>query len=119
VRPYPVIPCRHGLLGGTSDVVSCRPPATVAVLLLLGLLAGVTAAFALPRSLALVVPTPRLTRLEKATNAANAFVFTSQVGDMHPDWKRLPLVPRWPNSAVWDLIFCYLDGQPNGVFVRL
>ena len=84
-------------------------------LLLLGLLAGVTAAFATASFAGARRTDTALTRLEKATNAANAFVFTSQVGDMHPDWKRLASRPEVAQLAVWDLIFCYLDGQPNGV----
>jgi ABC-type lipoprotein release transport system permease subunit len=84
-------------------------------LLLLGLLAGVTAAFATASFAGARRTDTALSRLEKATNAANAFIFTSQVGDMHPDWSRLASRPEVAQLAVWDLIFCYLDGQPNGV----
>ena len=84
-------------------------------LLLLGLLAGVTAAFATASFAGARRTDTALSRLEKATNAANAFIFTSQVGDMHPDWKHLASRPEVAQLAVWDLIFCYLDGQPNGV----
>ena len=84
-------------------------------LVLLGLLAGVTAAFATASFAGARRTDTALTRLEKATNAANAFIFTSQVGDMHPDWGRLASRPEVAQLAVWDLIFCYLDGQPNGV----
>jgi ABC-type lipoprotein release transport system permease subunit len=84
-------------------------------LVLLGLLAGVTAAFATASFAGARRTDTALTRLDKATNAANAFVFTSQVGDLHPDWERLASLPEVAQLAVWDLIFCYLDGQPNGV----
>jgi hypothetical protein len=84
-------------------------------LVLLGLLAGVTAAFATASFAGARRTDTALTRLDKATNAANAFVFTSQVNDLHPDWGRLRSRPEVAQLAVWDLIFCDLDGQPNGV----
>jgi hypothetical protein len=84
-------------------------------LVLLGLLAGVTAAFATASFAGARRTDTALTRLDKATNSADAFVFPSQIGDLHPDWARLASRPEVAQLAVWDLIFCYLDGQPNGV----
>ncbi len=82
---------------------------------LLGLLAGVTAAFATASFAGARRTDTALTRLDKATNAADAFVFPSQIGDLHPHWARLAARPEVAQLAVWDLIFCYLNGQPNGV----
>jgi ABC-type lipoprotein release transport system permease subunit len=83
--------------------------------LVLGLLAGVTAGFATAAFAGARRTDTALDRLNKVTNAASAFVFTTQIGDLHPDWARLASRPEVAQLAVWDLLFCYLDGQPNGV----
>jgi hypothetical protein len=79
------------------------------------LLAGVTAAFAAAAFAGARRTDTALTRLDKATNAANAIVFTSQVQDMHPHWRRLAERPEVAQLAVWDLMFCNIDGQQGGL----
>ncbi|MGO9965144.1 MAG: FtsX-like permease family protein [Acidimicrobiales bacterium] len=81
----------------------------------LGLLAGVTASLAMAAFAGARRTDTALTRLEKVTNAANAIVFASQVQDWHPDWARLAARPEVAQLAVWDLLFCNVDGQPGGV----
>jgi hypothetical protein len=83
--------------------------------LVLGLLAGLTAAFATAAFAGARRTDTALTRLDEATNAANAIVFTSQAQDMHPDWDRLAARPEVAQLAVWDLLFCDVGGQPGGV----
>ncbi len=56
-----------------------------------------------------------LSRLEMVTRAQDAMVFTSQVGDYHPDWRALEQRPEVAQLAVWDLMFGNIAGQPGGL----
>jgi hypothetical protein len=49
------------------------------------------------------------------TRVQDAMVFTSQVGDYHPDWRALERRPEVAQLAVWDLMFGNIAGQPGGL----
>ena len=84
-------------------------------LLVLGLLAGTTVALATASFAGARRTSTALGRLDKVTNAANAIIFATQVFDLHPSWQRLASRPEVAQLAVWDLVFCNLQGQPGGV----
>lgn len=87
-------------------------------LVVLGLLAGVTAAFAVPAVAGARRTDTALTRLRADTNAADAVVFASQVGVFHPDWSALAARPEVTDVAVWDLMFGIEDGEPPAICCR-
>jgi hypothetical protein len=80
-------------------------------LVALGLLAGITAALAMATFAGARRTDTALARLDKVTNAPDAIIFASQVGDLDPDWARLAARPEVSQLAVWDLFFCNIDGQ--------
>ena len=85
-------------------------------LVVLGLLAGITAALAMTAFGGGRRTDTALARLDKVTNAPDAIIFASQVQDFHPNWE--PCWRRAPRSrklAVWDLFFCNIGGQEGGV----
>lgn len=84
-------------------------------LLVLGLLAGLTASMAMAAFAGARRTDTALARLESVTNAPDAVVFASQVLDLHPDWDRLAARPEVADLAVWDLFFCTIDGQAGGL----
>jgi ABC-type lipoprotein release transport system permease subunit len=86
-------------------------------LVVLGLLAGVTAALAMATFAGARRTDTALARLDKVTNAPDAIIFASQAGDFHADWSRLAARPEIAQLAVWDLFFCNIDGQPGGVLM--
>ena len=88
-------------------------------LVVLGVLAGVTAAFAMSAVAGARRTDTALTRLRADTNAADAVVFASQKGVFHPDWSKLAAQPEVAEVAVWDLMFGIEDGQaqPGLLFV--
>ena len=55
-------------------------------LVVLGLLAGLTASLAIAAFAGARRTDTALARLEKVTNAPDAVVFASQVLDLHPEW---------------------------------
>ncbi len=57
--------------------------------MVLGLLAGITAALAMAAFAGARRTDTALARLDKVTNAPDAIIFASQVHDFHPDWSRL------------------------------
>ena len=83
--------------------------------MVLGLLAGITAALAMGAFAGARRTDTALARLDKVTNAPDAVVFASQVHDFHPDWSRLAPRPEVAQLAVWDLFFCNIDGQEGGL----
>src|SRR5580658_1753886 len=84
-------------------------------LLVLGLLAGITAALAMAAFAGARRTDTALARLDKVTNAPDAIIFASQVHDFHPNWSRLAARPEVAQLAVWDLFFCNIYGQEGGV----
>jgi ABC-type lipoprotein release transport system permease subunit len=81
----------------------------------LGILAGVTAALAMAALAGARRTDTALARLRTDTNAADAIVFASQAGVPHPDWSKLRARPEVADLAVWDLMFGNQDGQPGGL----
>jgi ABC-type lipoprotein release transport system permease subunit len=86
-------------------------------LVVLGLLAGITAALAMATFAGARRTDTALARLDKVTNAPDAIIFASQVQDFHPDWGRLAARPEVAQLAVWDLFFCNIDGRQGGVLM--
>src|SRR5579872_4373927 len=84
-------------------------------LVLLGLLAGVTAGLALSAVAGARRTDSALSRLLVQTHASDAVVFASQVGVLHPDWARLAARPEVAKVAVWDLLFGNINGQGGNV----
>ena len=84
-------------------------------LVLLGVLIGLTAGFALSAWAGARRTDTALERLRQQTNAADAVVFPSQVGVAHPHWERLADRPEVRTLAVWDLLFGSYDGQPGAI----
>jgi hypothetical protein len=85
-------------------------------LVLLGVLVGLTAAFALLAWVGARRTETALERLRVETNASDAVAFPSQVGVVHPDWARLAARPEVASVAVWDLLFGNYNGQPGLIF---
>jgi len=85
-------------------------------LVLLGVLVGLTAGFALASWAGARRTDTSLERLRIQTNAADAIVFTSQVGVEYPNWSRLRARPEVKSVAVWDLLFGTYNGQPQLIF---
>lgn len=83
--------------------------------MVLGVLAGLTGAFAMASLAGARRTDTALSRLRSTTNAADAIVFPSQVGVVQPDWGPLRVQPEVERLAVWDLVFGLLDGQPDSV----
>jgi ABC-type lipoprotein release transport system permease subunit len=84
-------------------------------LVVLGLLAGVTASLAISAFAGARRTDTALARLDHVTNAPDAIIFASQVLDLHPDWSRLAARPEVAQFAVWDLFFCNINGQEGGL----
>ena len=84
-------------------------------LVVLGLLAGVTAGFAMAALAGARRTDTALDRLKKVTNAPDAIVFASQVGVFEPDFAKLRARPEVQDLAVWDLVFGNFDGEPGAV----
>ena len=84
-------------------------------LVALGLLAGVTAGLAFAAFAGARRTSTALDRLRARTNASDAVVFTSQVGDILPDWTRLRVRPEIETLARWALVFGEIGGDPEGV----
>jgi hypothetical protein len=84
-------------------------------LVVLGLLAGITAGLALAALAGARRTDTALARLRIRTHAADAVVFPSQVGVTDPDWSRLAARPEVAKLAVWDLLFGNINNQPGGL----
>lgn len=84
-------------------------------LVVLGLIAGATAGLAAAAFAGARRTDTALERLRAATNAPDAIVFSSQVGEYHPDWTPLRARPEVRAVAVWDLLFGNVDGEPGGL----
>ena len=84
-------------------------------LVLLGVLIGVTAGFALSAWAGARRTDTALERLRVQTNAADAIAFPSQVGVGYPNWNRLRVRPEVKTVAVWDLLFGIYDGHEPAV----
>ena len=84
-------------------------------LVVLGVLAGLTASIAMAAAAGARRTDTALARLESTTRSPDAIVFTSQVQVLHPDWAALEKRPEVLALAPWDLLFGYLQGQPGGV----
>lgn len=84
-------------------------------LVLLGVLAGVTAGFAMASFAGARRTETALARLKQQTRAPTAIVFASQSGFFNPDFTKLRARPEVADIAVWDLVFGNVDGQPGGV----
>ena len=84
-------------------------------LAVLAVLVGVTSGVAMAAAAGARRTDTALSRLETVTRAQDAMVFTSQVGDYHPDWRALERRPEVAKLAVWDLMFGDIGGQPGGL----
>jgi ABC-type antimicrobial peptide transport system permease subunit len=84
-------------------------------LVLLGVLIGLTAGFALSAWAGARRTDTALQRLRVQTNAADAVVFPSQVGITNPNWGPLAARPEVSAVAVWDLLFGNYDGHPGSL----
>ncbi len=84
-------------------------------LVVLGILAGVTARSRWRRSPGARRTDTALARLRVDTGAADAIVVAGQTGVPHPDWPELRARPEVADLAVWDLMFGNQDGQPGGL----
>lgn len=84
-------------------------------LVALGLLAGVTAGFAVAALAGARRTGTALARLRAQTLAADAVVFPSQVGALTPDFAALAARPEVKAVAPWDLLFGDINGQPGGL----
>jgi ABC-type antimicrobial peptide transport system permease subunit len=85
-------------------------------LILLGVLAGVTAGLAMAAVAGARRADTALARFRTTTNAADAVVFASQAGVPHPDWNKLRSRPDVADLAVWSLMFGTVDGEPGSLF---
>ncbi|MEO7556182.1 MAG: ABC transporter permease, partial [Acidimicrobiales bacterium] len=84
-------------------------------LVVLGVLAGVTAGCAMAAFAGARRTETALERFRAKTESADAIVFASQVGVPHPDWDALRARPEVADLAVWDLMFGSQDGDPSGL----
>ena len=84
-------------------------------LVVLAVLAGLTSGIAMAAAAGARRTDTALSRLEMVTRVQDAMVFTSQVGDYHPDWRALERRPEVAQLAVWDLMFGNIAGQPGGL----
>ena len=84
-------------------------------LIVLGLLAGLTAGLAMAAFAGARRTDTALGRLDRVTHAPDAVVFPSQVDDIHPEWAGLAARPEVAQLAVWDLFFCTIEGQEGGL----
>ncbi len=80
-------------------------------LVALGLLAGVTAGFALAALAGAIRTDTALDRLRERERGADAIVFASQVGQIHPDWAELAAAPEVDTVAPWALVFGAFGGS--------
>ncbi len=85
-------------------------------LLVLALLAGLTSALAMAAAAGARRTDTALSRLESTTNAMDAVVFASQVGDANPSWTALEHRPEVAQLAPWDLMFGTTGGQSAILF---
>ncbi|MEY2570216.1 MAG: putative transport system permease protein, partial [Acidimicrobiaceae bacterium] len=84
-------------------------------MVVLGVLAGLTAGFAMAALAGARRSDTALSRFRATTKAADAVVFASQVGVPHPDWSKLRDKPEVQDLAVWALMFGVQDGDPSGL----
>jgi ABC-type lipoprotein release transport system permease subunit len=84
-------------------------------IVVLGLIAGITAGVAIAAVVGSIESGNALSRTLRRTNASTDFVFASQVGAPHPDWSKLRRRPEVKDLAVWALVFGTLDGDPEGL----
>lgn len=84
-------------------------------LVLVGLLAAVTAGLAMAAVAGARRTDTALERLRRETRAADAVVFPSQVGDVAPDLAPLATRPEVARLAGWDLVFGDVESQPGGL----
>ncbi len=84
-------------------------------ILVLGLLAGLTAGLALASIAGARRTASAFPRLRARTLAADAAVFPGQVGVNQADWSRLQAKSYVTNLARWDLSFGTLGGEPGAV----
>lgn len=80
-------------------------------LVALGLLAGVTAGFALAALAGAIRTDTALDRLRERERGADAIVFASQVGQFHADWTALAAAPEVDTVAPWALVFGAFGGR--------
>jgi hypothetical protein len=84
-------------------------------LVLLGVLIGVTAGFALAALVGARQTNSASARLRQQTHASDAVVFPSQVGLLRPDWSTLAKRPEIARIAVWDLLFGDVNHHPGAL----
>lgn len=84
-------------------------------MVVIAVLASLTAGLAMAAAAGARRTATALVRLETVTHAQDAMVFTSQVGDLRPNWHALEKRPEVARLAVWDLMFGNIAGQPGGL----
>ncbi len=84
-------------------------------LVIVGLLIGLTAGFALSTLAGERRTNSALIRLTQQTHAPDAVVFPSQVGTFQPNWAPLAARPEVAKLAVWNLLFGNVNGQQGGL----
>src|SRR4051812_23053852 len=80
-------------------------------LTVIGVVAAVTGGLALASLAGARRTNTAFERLRTRTNAADAIVFSSQVGALHPDWSKLAGSPEVANLVPWYLTFGVIRGQ--------
>ncbi len=89
-------------------------------LVVLGVLAGITAGLAVAAYDGAQRTGTALDRLTTRTAGADALVFGSQIGQTTPDWSKLAAEPEVATLAQWGLLFGLIDGEFGGpLFVSM
>ncbi|MBA3955719.1 MAG: FtsX-like permease family protein [Acidimicrobiia bacterium] len=84
-------------------------------LLVLGIIAGLSAGLAMAAVAGARRTVTALPRLIEETRSADAVVFPSQVGAYAPDWTQLAAQPYLTDLARWSLNFGAVDGDPGAL----
>src|SRR4051812_13003288 len=101
---------RHRWQGATAAWAAADIRHRWRSLVVLGLLVGITAGFAIAAYIGARRSDTSLERLREQTVAADVTVFASQSGYLDPDWDALRADPHVEQLGVWQLVF----GQPTG-----
>ncbi len=82
-------------------------------LTVIGLVAAITGGLALASLAGARRTNTAFERLRTRTNAADAIVFSSQVGALHPDWSKLAAAPEVAHLVPWLLTFGVIPGEAD------
>ncbi|MGI8756142.1 MAG: ABC transporter permease [Acidimicrobiales bacterium] len=84
-------------------------------LVLLGVLAGLSAGLCMAALAGARRTSTAFARLRDHTHSADAVVFATQVGILKPNWSKLEAQPYVGRVARWNLLFGSMDGRPGGL----